>query len=287
MFDFRYHALSLVAVFVALTVGLLLGIAVGDQGLVSNAEKQLRDDLRGDLQESRSEAAALRKEVAQRRRYETQTFRPLVAGKLNRRRVLLLFLDERSDAVFRHVSDAVAQSGGELVFAATVKRPLDLEALADLSAGTRYENLVENPALVGDLGTRMGVQLAQGGRLAQQLRPALFTSTSGGLEAVESVVMVRTGKSDGGDGAQLSNAFVEGMLSGLGRFKTPVVGVETSDTEPSQIGWYQDHDMASVDNIGSVAGRISLVVALAGSADGAYGEKITADALLPEALRFP
>jgi ABC-type proline/glycine betaine transport system permease subunit len=34
MFDFRYHALSLVAVFMALVIGILLGIAIGDKGLV-------------------------------------------------------------------------------------------------------------------------------------------------------------------------------------------------------------------------------------------------------------
>jgi len=41
MFDFRYHALSLVSVFLALVLGLLLGVAIGDRGLVSSAE---RDD---------------------------------------------------------------------------------------------------------------------------------------------------------------------------------------------------------------------------------------------------
>ena len=46
MLDFRYHALSLVAVFVALMIGLLLGVAIGDRGLVSSADRNLRDSLR-------------------------------------------------------------------------------------------------------------------------------------------------------------------------------------------------------------------------------------------------
>jgi hypothetical protein len=32
MFDFRYHALSLAAIFIALVVGLLLGAAIGARG---------------------------------------------------------------------------------------------------------------------------------------------------------------------------------------------------------------------------------------------------------------
>ena len=42
VFDFRYHALSLVAVFVALVLGLLLGVAIGDKGLVSSAENNMQ-----------------------------------------------------------------------------------------------------------------------------------------------------------------------------------------------------------------------------------------------------
>jgi len=37
MFDYRYHALSLAAVLLALAVGLVIGIAIGDSSLVSSA----------------------------------------------------------------------------------------------------------------------------------------------------------------------------------------------------------------------------------------------------------
>ena len=289
MFDFRYHALSLVAVFVALAVGLLLGIAIGDQGLVSSAERQLREGLRGDLQEARGEAGELRRELTKRRRYEQQTFRPLVEGRLTRRRVLVLFLDDRSDAVFRHVRDALAPSGAELTFSATLRRPLDLEAIARAAEGTRYEGLATDPTLLDDLGARIGEQLGQGGRLVNTLSGQLFASSSGELEPVEGVVLVRTGASDEGDAQarRRSTEFVDGVLRGLRVLKTPVVGVEQTTTDPSQIRWYQDRNLASVDDIDDVAGRASLVVALAGAAEGSYGEKNTADALLPEALRIP
>ena len=48
MFDFRYHALSLVAVFLALGIGIVLGVTIGDS-LVSDAEKNIRASLRGDV----------------------------------------------------------------------------------------------------------------------------------------------------------------------------------------------------------------------------------------------
>jgi len=55
-------------------------------------------------------------------------------------------------------------------------------------------------------------------------------------------------------------------------------------TDPSQVRWYESLDLASVDNVNRPSGKASLVYALAGSADGAYGTKGTADAIVPEAL---
>ena len=60
----------------------------------------------------------------------------------------------------------------------------------------------------------------------------------------------------------------------------PVVGVELTGTEPSQITWYKGKGIASVDDLDEITGQASLDLALAGS-HGAYGVKGTADSLLP------
>ncbi len=68
MFDFRYHALSLAAVFIALVVGLLLGVAIGDKELVSSAQRDLRSSLRADVRQAdqeRDEAKARLREQEQ------------------------------------------------------------------------------------------------------------------------------------------------------------------------------------------------------------------------------
>jgi len=78
------------------------------------------------------------------------------------------------------------------------------------------------------------------------------------------------------------NDFEDGLMTGLSNNNGTVVGVETTDTKPSQVGWYRDHDLASVDDVDQLPGRAALVFALAG-ADGAFGTKSTADGLLPKA----
>ena len=281
MFDFRYHALSLAAVLVALVIGLLLGVAIGDAGLVSSAEQNLRADLREDVREARGEAAELREELARAERFEQQTFGTLVDRRLENRRIALIFIGDRDDRLFTGVRDALAPSGGELSFVATLRSPLDLAGIAELAEGTRYENLAEEPDLLADLGERLGRQLIAGGRLLRDLRRELLTSSSGELTPVEGVVIARTpGAAPDGDAARL----VDGLVRGLEEARAPDVGVEESTTQPSQVPWYIERGVASVDNVDRVAGKASLVFALAGLADGHYGEKPTADALLPDAL---
>jgi hypothetical protein len=70
MLNFRYHALSLVAVFLSLVIGLLLGVAIGDKGLVSSAEQDVRASLRDDVREAQGERDDARVQLEERQQFE-------------------------------------------------------------------------------------------------------------------------------------------------------------------------------------------------------------------------
>ena len=281
MFDFRYHALSLTAVLVALVIGVLLGVAIGDQEVVSSANKRLRDALQQDVRNERAKSDRLSADLARAQRFEQSIFPALVRERLDRRRVALLFLGPRSDSIFTAVRDAVRPAGGELTFSSQVRDDMDLEAIAEAAAGTQYETIASDPALMDDLGRRIGIQLVQGGKLVRSLRDELFEASSGEVLGAEALVIVKTQADPPGEA---QGAFLDALIGGVRAFDTPVVGVEDAGTDPSQIGWYGERDLPSVDNVNETAGRASLVLALAGSAAGAYGTKRTADSLLPDAL---
>lgn len=285
MFDFRYHALSLVAVFVALIVGLLLGVAIGDQGLVSSAEQNLRDDLRDDVRAAQSESADLREELERRRRYEELTLPGLVGDRLDSRRVDLIFIGERSESVFDDVRQAVEAAGGELSLVGAIATPLDLGGVARAAEGTQFTGLEEDSELVDDLGRRVGVQLIRGGRFLATIRQELMSASSGTVGPSEAVVLARTPDDDlDEETAQRVDQFVDGLVDGVRSAGAPIAGVEQTSTEPSQIPWYREQGLGSVDNADTVPGRAALVMLLAGAADGAYGIKVTRDAYVPDAL---
>jgi hypothetical protein len=282
VFDFRYHALSLVSVFLALVLGLLLGVAIGDKGLVSSAERDVRASLRGDVRKAQRESETLRGQLDEQNRFLQEAYPLMVGSRLIGERVGVVALGDVSDQEIGHVRDALEATGGRLTSVAAMRTPLDLPALSAAATGTTYEELQRNPKLLGRFGERIGAgYVAGGGKLLDRVRRQLLQSSSGALGGVDSVVLVREPRKFEPPQQKLLEDFEDGLVAGLSDNRT-VVGVETTDTEPSQVSWYRDHDIASVDDVDQLPGRAALVFALAG-ADGAYGTKSSADALLPKA----
>lgn len=281
MFDFRYHAVSLASVFIALVVGLLLGVAIGDANLVSNAERNLRDSLRRDLGAARGEASTLRSELGLRSQYENATYARLVANRLAGRRIGLLFIGGSSDQVNQDVRTAVEPAGARLVFVAALHDPVDAAGVARRATGTRYTRLATDLSLLQPLGTRIGLQLARGGRLLGQLQASLLSSYSGTLQPVQGLVVMRNPDAAANQTAAESE-FEAGIAAGLTAAGIPIVGVETTTATASQIPWYRQQSLSSVDDLDDIAGRAALVYTLAGSR-GTFGVKSTAERLLPGA----
>lgn len=285
MFDFRYHAVSLAAVLIALVVGLLLGVAIGDSNLVSSAEQTFRDQLRADVEAADKRADGLSADLDDARRdaseFEREVYPLLVDDRLAGARVGLVFLGAPSDEIAGRVRDALAGTGGRLAVVGVVREPLDLSGLADRADGTRYTRLDRDRSLVEPFGERMGTQLAAGGELVRAVRPSLLRSFNGALRPLDAIVVSRRPPELEGDAEEIRDGFEQGLVRGMNAANVPVVGAELTSTDPSQVRWYRDRRLSSVDSIDTVAGRAALVFTLQGT-HGAFGVKDTADALLPD-----
>jgi hypothetical protein len=283
VFDFRYHALSLVSVFLALVLGLLLGVAIGDRGLVSSAERDVRASLRGDVRKAQAESENLRGQLDEQNKFLQEAYPLMVGSRLIGERVGVVALGDVSDDEIGNVRDALEATGGRLTSVVSVRTPLDLPALTAATTGTAYQDLQTDPKTVKRFGQRVGAAyVAGGGKLLRRVRRQLLQSSSGALGGVDSVVVIRDPRTFQKPQQDVLNNFEDGLMAGLSGNNGTAVGVETTSTNPSQVGWYRDHDLASVDDIDQLPGRAALVFALAG-ADGAFGTKSSADALLPKA----
>ena len=283
MFDYRYHALSLAAVLFALAVGVLIGVAIGDSNLVSSAQNGIVHNLRSEVSSSQHSLEQVGGKLSEAEQLDTDLWPFAVHDILSEKRIGLVFLGGSSDTIDTYVRDGVAEAGGSVKGVVAINEPLDLSGLATQASGYRYSALASDPTLVRQFGVRIGKQLVEGGQLLERVQGRLLSSNDGELGKLEGLVVVRsdpTGMSD--EAAKSTAEFESGLIAGARSTGIPVVGVELSGTEPSQVPWYKAEQLASVDDLETVAGRAALAFALAGDR-GAYGAKPTAEALLPSA----
>jgi hypothetical protein len=286
MFDYRYHALSLAAVLLALAVGVLIGVAIGDSNLVSSAKNGIVHNLESEVDGAQRQAGTLQAQLSNEETFANDLYPIAIHGVLTGRNIGLVFFGGSSNRVDGLVRGAVTQAGGDLATVVAVRDPLDLTGLAQAAGGTPYAGLATDPELVHKFGGLAGRQLVSGGALVNQellsrVRGQLLSAFDGQLGKLEGLVVMRSEPSGmTPEQTAASAAFESGLIAGVTAVGVPVVGVELSNTEPSQVPWYKSRGISSVDNLDTLAGQTALVYALAGS-HGAYGVKSSADSLLP------
>ncbi|MBA2568995.1 MAG: copper transporter [Actinobacteria bacterium] len=282
MFDLRYHVASLAAVFVALLIGILVG--VGLSGKVDDAEKN----------QLRREAAALERRLdaigerqANSGRVDEATdevvelgYPLLIEDRLRGRRVGLLFVGSPDRELESAVRATLEDAGGRgLTRMRALNVPIDPERLDGALAGRPALAGYRGPGRLRELGKLLAQEFVFGGDAPawDALSPQLVVEQRGRARPrLQGIVVARNVGPQQGDTAR----FLAGVFEGLASTGTPAVGVETSTDEPSAVQAFERAELSSVDDIDLPAGRLALALLLAGGEPGHYGVK-EADAVLP------
>jgi hypothetical protein len=280
MFDLRYHVASLAAVFVALIVGILVGVGLSGSG-VNQAELDSAHIENQRLQDKVTSAQTQLKQLKQAQDAFQQAYPAILAGRLTGKEIAVLFVGPRDGGISGAIEQTLQDGGAppELRERA-VDVPINVDDL-DALLNTR-------PALkqyVGDdqltaLGRALGQEFVQGGAtpLWNVLGRSLIEEKNGpGRPSADGVIVVRTVKPQQGATAQ----FLAGLFEGLASADIPAVGVEKSDSKVSAVEVYRDRGLSAVDDIDLVTGRAALGLLLAGAGTGHYGTADDADAVIP------
>jgi len=284
MFDLRYHVASLAAVFVALLVGILVG--VGLSGKVDDAEK---NELRRRVADVNRQLEAVGEREASAGRVEDANtavvelgLPALLEDRLRGRRVGLLFVGspdrDLQSTVLTTLEDAGARGGLTRMRALNV--PID--------SGQLDGDLASHPALAGyrgpdrlrELGRLLAQEFAFGGGAPawDALSEHLVVERRGRARPrLQGVVVARSAGPQKGDTAR----FLAGVYEGLASTGTPAVGVARSTDETSAVNAFERADLSSVDDIDLPAGRLALALLLAGAEPGHYGVNDADDVLPP------
>ncbi|HEX5799802.1 MAG TPA: copper transporter [Gaiellaceae bacterium] len=290
MFDLRYHVASLTAVFLALVIGILVGVGVSGRGFVTDAERtnfnnrlaaldaQLEEEqLRGDELERRQDAA---------QEFVESAYPVLADGRLDDVDVAVLVIgsyDATVDAVQRAIEDA----GGDVsrIRAVTVPMPMD-EVQGALRSRSAFGGYVGEDE-VDNLGRDLGHELVDGGDtpLWDLLTADLVGQREGSsLSEADGVVVVRQAEPQQRETAR----FLAGLYRGLANAGVPAVGVEGTRPDESPIPAFSRAGLSTVDGVDTPLGRLALILLLAGSERGDFGVAETAtDGILPTLEPLP
>ena len=88
----RYHATSLIAVFIALAIGILIGAEFGGDALTST-RRDLERSLVGNLQDARSQVNDLNGDLNKSNEFAQRVYPVLTRDRLEGRRFAILALD--------------------------------------------------------------------------------------------------------------------------------------------------------------------------------------------------
>ena len=291
MFDLRYHVASLAAVFVALVLGMFVGVGLSGRGFVSDAEREnLQAQIDG-LRIERDDALArigdadLRGEAFDD--FVRVAYPELVRDRLDGLSIALVFVGSVDQGLADTVRRSVADAGGRVSVLRALRVPLQVEAVdGQLGADAETRELA-GPGNRERLGREVARELVAAGPnpVLELVAAELVEEQSGrSAAALDGVVVARPAPPQGGE----TQEFLSGLYAGLAAIPGSSVGVDTSDAKAPAAPVFRQRGLATVSGVDTTSGQIALVFLLAGARPGSYGAGENAvDGTLPAPPPLP
>ncbi|MBN2822622.1 MAG: copper transporter [Coriobacteriia bacterium] len=293
MYNLRYHIASLVAVFLALSVGLLLGTVVVERGVLTNQGTQIVNDLQQEFSDLRQDNADLREGLERDRLFATDAVPVIVSGALEGQTVLVLSSTGRADGLAATTS-IIEQAGG-IPMVLTAENAsfgldeIDAEALnAALFASSGEDSATWDSQDIDPINA-VAQALAHELTAPEEDRPVidlLVTSGQLGMESIDGTQTI-SGMAllaSTGDSADPVGLALAVRLSELG---FPVAGVEASSRVSGVVEAVNAAGLSAVDDVSSPQGAVSLAWVLAGRSTGYFGIRDGADSVFPVLSAVP
>ncbi len=283
MFDLRYHVASLAAVFFALVIGILVGVALASHGLGNAERKKLQADLsraEGRIDDLKGAAQADKAET----QFASAAYDAVMANRLQGARIAVLFVGPVDNAIRTAVEGTVNDAGASVTRMRAITVPVNAHAIEGaLAKRSSLASFAVGPKRFLNVGRELATEFVTGkdtalwDALEGQLVEVRFGA---GKHPVDGVVLVRTAEPQT---RPASAQLVAGLLRAFGDGGVPAVGVELRGTFPSAVQTYAHYGLSSVDDLDLPVGRVALAVLLSPEGIGGhYGLQDVDDAIVPK-----
>lgn len=281
MFDMRYHIVSLVAVFLALAVGILLGTVIIDKGTLVEQQAALVKRLESRFNQLEKGNRLLSKQIKTQEEFEEAVLPLVVRDVLKDKKVIMVNTTPVDETLRKQVLETLRQAGADVGRITLVQPDFKLgdeavrEKLSSYFLEKKESKGELKQAVLNKLASELVATSSESPFLTELSRLGLIETDNLKNFSAEGIIL---------GGQQKDSSLVKGVdlpLAGyFQQLEVPVVAVETTEVEVSLLALYQKADVSTVDNVDMVAGRTALVYVL-GGAKGSYGVGSRVDGLLP------
>jgi hypothetical protein len=287
MYNLRYHVASLVAVFLALTVGLLLGTVVAERGTLDEGSRAMVEDLQRQFKALQTENTQLSTDLDRAAGFSSDVAPALVAGRLQDMTVAVVVNAGRGNGLSALV-DVLEQSGATPVVYTFETPGLGLnEALPNgLPAliGGEFATEGSGPAsqaFIDAVAMRLAEEWSSAGSrpVTELLVSQGVLSVRGDAAATAADACVSMSAFDGEP-----DAFARAVIAAFDDAGLLAAAAEASTQETGVAADAADAGLSAVDHVETPQGAVSLVWLLSGEAEGYFGFGQGAKAPYPDVV---
>lgn len=283
MMDLRYHIVSLVAVFLALSAGIVMGTAITgadrqDQ-VVAGLRRQF-DELTRKDDELKIENARLGQQLATWQKVGAEMRGPVLRNQLQGQRIALMVCGaEVEPAYWPELRATLEQAGGTVGPTAFLPdEPMTLAPDLRQRFSTLWDAGQAGPGAVRKFEAvqwlARAMQLGGYGRRVEQLAQEAGIKTEGSFSEPVSRVLVLLAPPDAERARRAARGDVPeaALADACAAITLRLVAGEEGAAPQSLVGYLARRGVTTVDNVDTDIGQVAVVLALAG-ADGSFGTK--------------
>ena len=279
MINIKYYVFLMIGIFLALGLGMMIGITLENEDIIQNQQTQIAKQIEDRFIALRSETDKLKDNLEgienqrdQLQMLSNMLLKETVQHKLSGLNITLISFDK--EAPIKELLDFLPLTG------AYVQSNIFLSNLIpDVFASDMAVSVMQNEkelvtALISDFLYSMNF----GGitPLIQEMQELKLISNTGGYEAPADVlILLGRGNITSNYDVMLINSALE---SGL-----PVIAVECGDVSDSAIDDYKAYGISTIDHVDTIYGKLALASVLSGN-QGNFGLGNEAQALIPDPL---
>lgn len=290
--DIRYHIASLVAIFLALGIGMLIGSALmGNDALVVEQEKMISrlekefDRLKVELKDGQDKINKQTVELAVDRQFHRSIVPSLIRDRLLDRRILIVRTSDDFDIrIAKELAQVLTTAGAEVPSITTFHQwpnlndPTERHAVAvGLGKDPNHPRWMQQmfSGILDELSSGRGNAFLS----ALQSQDYLQLYGDYGKGPADTIILLGGGHDP--EYCRVRDIDLP-LLDSAKKLGLTVVGVEPLSAQYSYIRDYRKKGITTVDNIETAPGQVALILSLSEGKRGNYGVKDTARLLLPE-----